>query len=921
MKLFGVNKVYRLTAFVLTMAMSLGAVAQEVTDEQYEAANAVIKPEATYYIYTLNNGNQEASTRYYLTDDGHLTAAQNAAGRFTFHRTEGTNLFRSPGWQVDQCFTNPDFRNGGNGEMLYFGYIRTNSAARLDYEGQVWYKQGETFAVRSTNAVGTNWGANTFWGVVENQWDASALPNAEYSLTPQFTWRLELLAEPDPDADPAEKEVSRLTNLPHVYINTFNGRDITSKKDYVLARLWYVHENDSVAFYDSLQIRGRGNSTWARPKKPYKLKFQNKEKFLGKGYAKTKKWTLLANHCDKTLIRNAITFKMGEKAGLKFNPALKFVDLTLNDKFVGNYQISDQIDVRPHRVNIAEQDVPLNQLSDITGGYLLEADGFQDFHPDTYWDSSSQSYLPADGFFTNHVGVPVRIHYPDADDLEQQQLDYIKQHVIDFEQRLYSEDFTDPENGYRPYVDSLSLANWYICTEMSGNVDGMYSTYFYKEQQDPHLFWGPLWDYDIAYNNDNRSDRGGSADTERQLMTDYSYGKVKMWTQQMWNDPWFAQLINRRYAEIINGGMEDFLYEQIDSLRQLLDASIQLNYQRWGINTQAYHEMILHSTYDEYIADLKTYINRHLDFLKGAFAERGPELIEPTPQPEPDPEPEPEPDPEPQPKVPDFMADSTCYYAISNLRSGTYITAMNGEERNAAIVCNQRDNEAVNQQWRIFPLQNGFLYIENALDGQALNDPTEGEPTATTLVGSQLNTVPGDSLDVRQQWDLVAQSDNCFNLINRFSQHAANLSGGSANDGTPVLSYTSDERNATSNNRLWRIEEVGKVPVPEPEPDPQPEPDPEPQPDPEPEPEPEPDGVNSMDIDYALAYNSLTGQLHFGSDNIADLTFNVRVYDQAGHLVLSFWASEGASLAKLPHGLYIVSWVWQGRSHSAKLLK
>ena len=136
-----------------------------------------------------------------------------------------------------------------------------------------------------------------------------------------------------------------------------------------------MDENDNVQSFDSLSIRVRGNSTANMAKKPYKLKFHEKVKLLGKGHPNTKKWTMLANHADKTMLRNAITSIMGERAGLAFNPAAKFVDLTVNDRYAGTYQLSDQVDVCPHRVNIVEQDYPLTPMSNITGGYLLEADG------------------------------------------------------------------------------------------------------------------------------------------------------------------------------------------------------------------------------------------------------------------------------------------------------------------------------------------------------------------------------------------------------------------------------------------------------------------------------------------------------------------------------------------------------------------
>ena len=234
--------------------------------------------------------------------------------------------------------------------------------------------------------------------------------------------------------------------------------------------MYCVDETDAVTFYDSVSVRGRGNSTWSLTKKPYRFKFLNKEKFLGKGYANAKKWTLLANAGDKTLIRNALTSEMGlfcaalrgpsEPKSLPFNPAVRFVDFTLNGVYQGTYQISDQVEVRPHRVNITEQAVPLAPGDDISGGYLLETDGFMD----------------GNSFRTAIYDAPVRIHYPDDEDILARQTAYVKQHIARFESALSSSSFTNPETGYRAFVDTASLVDWYICTELTANVDGFYST-------------------------------------------------------------------------------------------------------------------------------------------------------------------------------------------------------------------------------------------------------------------------------------------------------------------------------------------------------------------------------------------------------------------------------------------------------------
>ena len=661
-------------------------------------------------------------------------------------------------------------------------------------------------------------------------------------------------------------EHTRLTNLPHVYINTFTGRPITSKTTTVYARMWYVDEDDNVAFYDSLEIRVRGNSTAGLAKRPYKLKFHEKVKLLGKGRPNTKKWTLLANHADKTLLRNALTSLMGERAGLPFNPAAKFVDLTVNDQFVGNYQLSDQVDVRPHRVDVAEQDLPLTATSNITGGYLLEADGFKE-------------YVSGVSGFSTTRRVPVRVHYPDEDDIDPRQLSYIQSSVQDFETRLFSRQFDDPLTGYRSRIDSVTLADWYICTEVCANPDGFFSAYFYKQQDDDRLYWGPLWDYDIAYNNDNRTDRGGTSNTERQLMKNVGYGTSGMgcrdWVVRMWSDPWFARLVNRRYRELVDGGLEQYLNEKLDSLTALVDESQQLNYQRWGIGTRAYRERVLYTTYDQYVEDLRTFISRHISYLNTAFAALLPD----------------QPPVEPEEKEPGFVADSRSYYAIVNVKTGTCFDA---NVQTGEVSAWTRNGDSDTQQWLITNLQNGCLLITNRATGQALADPSPAGSTATTQTGSQLCLAVADSTDERQQWDIVARDYGQYNLVSLWSHHAANLSGGNGSNGTAIVSYTSDERDSQSSNRLWLIEKVGSVVD---------------------------TAVDDVCGDYALAYDPITARLHFGAEHREGLAFGVTVYDGGGRRIGSFRADGDFSLLSYPAGLYIVTWRYQGRQVSVKFMK
>ena len=166
---------------------------QGVTTAQYKAALEAIEPDAKFRIFTQFNGTTENKKKYYLTADGYLTDSEDEAYLFTFGRTEGDELFVSPGWKLDIPFSNPHLTNGATGDLPLHGHIRTDYANgfRDNWEGQVWYKKGDRYAVRSTNSVSSEWGADTYWTVLDS--DGNGLPEADYALTPNFVWQLETL--------------------------------------------------------------------------------------------------------------------------------------------------------------------------------------------------------------------------------------------------------------------------------------------------------------------------------------------------------------------------------------------------------------------------------------------------------------------------------------------------------------------------------------------------------------------------------------------------------------------------------------------------------------------------------------------------------------------------------------------------------
>ena len=148
---------------------------------------------------------------------------------------------------------------------------------------------------------------------------------------------------------------TQYSNLPSVYINTENNAAVTSKVDWLPAQIQIVSTDTIDQINVPTEIRGRGNSTWSMPKKPYRIKLDKKTNLMGM-YARAKNWVFLANYADKTLMRNAVAFQIGRIAGLEFTPSTRFVDLVLNNNFLGNYMVTDQIEVHSERVAIDEQD-------------------------------------------------------------------------------------------------------------------------------------------------------------------------------------------------------------------------------------------------------------------------------------------------------------------------------------------------------------------------------------------------------------------------------------------------------------------------------------------------------------------------------------------------------------------------------------
>lgn len=392
-----------------------------------------------------------------------------------------------------------------------------------------------------------------------------------------------------------------ISDLPAVHI-TLDDPSAINTETYVTSNMVIVDADGTSTTYEGARLRGRGSAKFALPKKPYKVKLLAKARLLGPDGANAKKWNLMAQAGDKTLLRNAVASYIALQTGQPFAPGWRFVDLTVNGENQGTYQITDQIDIRKKRVLITEQPEVVDASTDITGGYLLEIDEGADDNEGTV--------------VTTSRGVKVTVKSPDEDVIVAAQKDYIAAHLQKFEDALFADNWLDPANGYRKYLNLESLVQWYITAEYTAEPNSFRSVYFYKDMQDDRFTFGPVWDFDFAFDN---SARFGSR--PRALIAQEGRGEewVFTWINRLRQDPAFHTAVNDAWKQLVAGGIVDKVDKFIDAQAASLTKSVALNFAIWPIAEKVHDEAVLFPTYAEGVEFLKQTQAARAEFLTQAF--------------------------------------------------------------------------------------------------------------------------------------------------------------------------------------------------------------------------------------------------------------------------------------------------------------
>jgi NOL1/NOP2/fmu family ribosome biogenesis protein len=384
---------------------------------------------------------------------------------------------------------------------------------------------------------------------------------------------------------------NEFTGLPILYVNT-SGVAIDSKEDYVEGVSSIVGGTNYPSFQDlEMKIKGRGNSTWWQGgiwgKKPYQIKFGDKTEVLN--MPKDKKWVLLAELSDKSLIRNKIAREIANISRFDYVPQAEYSEVFINEQHVGTYLIGQKVEESKNRVNIGDT------------GYLIEIDTDANGRietDDVYFRSSQWSSRYEDGVFN--------IKEPSLE-YDSEEFNLIKDHVNDFEEALFGNNFKDPDLGYRSFIDLPSFIDWFLVNEISKNQDARsYSSIYFNYIPGEKIKMGPVWDFDLAF---------GNVDYSNAENPEGFWIKENLWFKRMFEDPYFSDLVNTRFNYYENNLSS--ILSKVDEFENYLSKSQKKNFEIWDIlSKDVWPIPVKYDTHREYVEYLKNWIDTRMLWLK-----------------------------------------------------------------------------------------------------------------------------------------------------------------------------------------------------------------------------------------------------------------------------------------------------------------
>lgn len=429
------------------------------------------------------------------------------------------------------------------------------------------------------------------------------------------------------------------SEIPCIFLETFSGSmdAIWADKEYSeSASVTLLEADGSVEYCGSIEaMHGRGNVTWEGAKKPYQITLSEKVSLLEMPAAR--RWLLIGNTFDKSLLRNQVVFAIAREAGLAFTPQSRQAELYINGEYQGCYLLCEKVELRENRVDLPDLDEandalsggsqqpgpdlllydagtpgqpghiryaqPAGEAEGRSGGYLLE------------YDLPERFLAGKNAGFITRMGQPVCIKSPSYP--SQAQVEYIAALCQKLEDLLYPPDGEPAAGGLADIIDLQSFVRKYLVEEIVKNMDANVSSqYLYKmpDSADTRLFAGPVWDYDTSLGGEGVS----WYDISERILPEGFWANQQQSEYSLWSGLYrqqeFREAVKTSFFEEFVPLIGQMLEESwiCSDGRRILD-SAKMDAQRW--QGAAYGEQAFVQEYQQEVAGIEEFLAARMAFL------------------------------------------------------------------------------------------------------------------------------------------------------------------------------------------------------------------------------------------------------------------------------------------------------------------
>jgi CotH protein len=400
---------------------------------------------------------------------------------------------------------------------------------------------------------------------------------------------------------------SRATGLSNVYFNSYEGDSVNTRTRWFEGEFSMTNGAGcgAVTKKPGARMKGRGNYSWSFAKHSFSVNLKDGLNLCGMG--KSKKWALVANHYDKSLLRNTVAGHVGQAlTHLAWTPSSKPVDLFVNGSYRGSYILIERVTIDDERVNIPELKGPADDVQpNITGGYLLE------------WDFRKGADRNVAAGNRGWVGIKEPEDPGDPKGITSAQVSYINGYLDKTDSVLFGSNFKDNTTGWKKYIDQASAVDYYIGMELMKPVDGnMWASVYMYKQRSGKLFFGPLWDFDLAMGSANRAGNVVSPSSWylRNSLGVSAMQSSKTWFNRLNEDPDFRSAVRARWKQVYpNLSQSSFL----DGQKSLIAKSAAENWKKWSHSEHLSQYQVVKSSWSADVSYLRSWMISRRSWMNG----------------------------------------------------------------------------------------------------------------------------------------------------------------------------------------------------------------------------------------------------------------------------------------------------------------